>query len=64
MTPSGQFERERAFAAASLPDPCYAEYYARLVETAVTWNRLKSELVDPISPRPMLSCTTEIINPS
>ena len=40
----GLFERERAFAAASLPDACYAEYYARLVETAVTWTRLKSEL--------------------
>ena len=49
MVPPGQFESERAFAAASLPDPSYAEYYARLVETAVTWNRLKSELVSPIS---------------
>ncbi|HEX9590357.1 MAG TPA: sulfatase-like hydrolase/transferase [Bradyrhizobium sp.] len=40
----GHFDSERAFAAASLPDAYYAEYYARLVETAVTWNRLKSEL--------------------
>jgi hypothetical protein len=40
----GHFESERAFAAASLPDAYYAEYYTRLVETAVTWNRLKSEL--------------------
>jgi hypothetical protein len=40
----GHFDSERAFAAASLPDACYAEYYARLAETAVTWNRLKSEL--------------------
>ena len=31
----GQFESERAFAAASLPDAYYAEYYARLAETAV-----------------------------
>ena len=37
-------QRERAFAAASLPDAHYAEYYARLVETAETWRRLKSEL--------------------
>src|ERR1019366_1976714 len=44
LTPPGQFERERGFAAASFPDPCYVEYYARLVETAVTWSRLKSEL--------------------
>ncbi|MGB8401001.1 sulfatase-like hydrolase/transferase [Bradyrhizobium sp.] len=40
----GRFDGERAFAAASLPDAHYAEYYARLAETAVTWNRLKSEL--------------------
>src|SRR5258708_15858818 len=39
----GQFESERAFAAASLPDAHYAEYYARLVETATSRNRLKSE---------------------
>jgi Sulfatase len=40
----GYFASERAFAVASLPDACYAEYYTRLVETAVTWNRLRSEL--------------------
>jgi hypothetical protein len=50
----GLFESERAFAAASLPDACYAEYYARLVETAVTWNRLKSELASRFPGRPML----------
>ncbi len=54
MVPPGQFERERAFAAASLPDPGYAEYYARLVETAVTWNRLKSELATRFPARPTL----------
>ena len=54
MVPSGQFESERAFAAASLPDPCYAEYYARLAETAVTWNRLKSELATRFPARPTL----------
>jgi Sulfatase len=50
----GQFERERAFAAASLPDPGYAEYYARLAETATTWQRLKSELSSRFPERPML----------
>jgi hypothetical protein len=40
----GQFEGERAFAAASLPDAYYAEYYARVAATAATWNKLKSEL--------------------
>jgi phosphoglycerol transferase MdoB-like AlkP superfamily enzyme len=40
----GHFESERAFAAASLPDAQYAEYYARLAETAATWSRLKSRL--------------------
>ena len=50
----GRFERERAFGAASLPDPCYAEYYARLAETAATWNKLKSELSTRFAGRPML----------
>jgi phosphoglycerol transferase MdoB-like AlkP superfamily enzyme len=54
LVPPGHFENERAFAAASLSDPCYAEYYARLVETAVTWNRLKSELATRFPGRPML----------
>jgi hypothetical protein len=54
LTPPGDFESERAFAAASLPDPCYAEYYARLVETAVTWNKLKSELAARFPERPTL----------
>src|SRR5258708_35356173 len=50
----GRFEAERAFAAASLPDACYAEYYARLAETAATWNRLKSALSSRFPGRPML----------
>ena len=50
----GQFEGERAFATACLPDAQYAEYYARLVETATTWNRLKSELTTRFPKRPML----------
>jgi Sulfatase len=54
LAASGQFERERAFAAASLPDASYAEYYARLVETAVTWKKLKSELAARFPNRPTL----------
>jgi hypothetical protein len=50
----GHFEGERAFAAASLPDEHYAEYYARLAETAVTWNRLKAELAARFPKRPTL----------
>jgi hypothetical protein len=50
----GQFESERAFAAATLLDAHYAEYYARLAETAATWNRLKSELAARFPGRPML----------
>ena len=54
LAAEGHFESERAFAAASLPDPHYAEYYARLVETAVTWKRLKSELSARFPGRPTL----------
>ena len=50
----GQFEAERAFAKASLADAHYAEYYARLAETAATWTRLKSELSARFPGRPML----------
>jgi hypothetical protein len=50
----GQFEAERAFAKASLPDAHYAEYYARLAETAAIWTRLKSELSARFPGRPML----------
>jgi hypothetical protein len=50
----GQFERERAFAASSLPDAQYAEYYARLAATASTWKRLKLELARTFPKRPML----------
>ena len=54
LVPPGRFEAERAFAAASLPDASYAEYYARLAETAATWTRLKSELAARFPGRPML----------
>jgi hypothetical protein len=50
----GQFEKQRAFAMASLPDATYAEYYARLVETADVWQRLKSDLMARFPDRPML----------
>jgi phosphoglycerol transferase MdoB-like AlkP superfamily enzyme len=50
----GQYESERAFAAASLPDAQYAEYYARLAETAAAWRRVKSELASRFPDRPML----------
>jgi hypothetical protein len=50
----GQFESERAFAAASLPDAQYAEYYARLAETAAAWSRLKTDLATRFPERPML----------
>ena len=54
LVPLGQFERERAFAAASLPDDQYAEYYARLAETATSWHRLRSELLIRLPKRPLL----------
>lgn len=50
----GHYEQERAFASASLSDPCYAEYYARLAETAATWARLRAELAARFPERPML----------
>jgi hypothetical protein len=51
---SASFEHQRAFATASLPDPHYAEYYARLAETAETWRRLRSGLATRYPARPML----------
>ena len=50
----GGFERERAFAASSLPDAQYAEYYARLAETASAWKRLKLALASNFPGRPVL----------
>jgi len=54
LVPHGRFERERAFAMASLPDAGYAEYYARLVETASTWQRLRFKLANNFPRRPTL----------
>lgn len=50
----GQYEDARAFAHASLPDAQYAEYYARLAETAATWERVKGELAARNPQRPTL----------
>ena len=54
LVPSGQFDRERAFARASFPDAGYVEYYTRLAETASTWQRLKAELASSFPDRPVL----------
>lgn len=54
MVAPGQYEDARAFAHASLPDAQYAEYYARLAETAATWQRVKRELAARSAKRPTL----------
>jgi hypothetical protein len=54
LVPPGQLERERAFATASLPDAEYAEYYARLTETASIWQKLRLKLANNLSGRPIL----------
>jgi hypothetical protein len=54
IAPPEKFVSERAFAAASLPDAEYAEYYVRLVETDATWQRLKCDIAARFPDRPML----------
>jgi hypothetical protein len=54
LVPPGRFEAERAFAAANCPDPQYVEYYARLAETAATWQLIKAKLATLFPDRPML----------
>jgi hypothetical protein len=54
LVATGQYKRERAFAWANLSDPSYAEYYARLSETAATWAQLKAGLAARFPDRPML----------
>jgi len=54
LVPSGRFESERAFAMASFPDRRYAEYYARLAETASTWQQVRLKLQKKFSERPIL----------
>ncbi|QUS41474.1 hypothetical protein RPMA_23485 [Tardiphaga alba] len=44
LTSPGQSDDARAFAHASLAVPHYAEYYARLEETAATWKQVRHEL--------------------
>lgn len=52
LASTSRSEGERAFAMASLPDLQYAEYYARLAETAATWREQRSRLA--CSDRPLL----------
>ncbi len=54
LVPPGRFETQRAFATASLPDAGYGEYYARLVETASTWQKLRRKLANDFAGRPVL----------
>jgi hypothetical protein len=54
LVPPGQFEKERAFAAASFPDAGYAEYYTRLAQTASAWQGLKERLTNSFPGRPVL----------
>ena len=48
LVPSGEFDGARAFAAASLGHAEYTEYYARLAETAATWQRPGVPLDQPV----------------
>jgi hypothetical protein len=54
LVPQVRFERERAFATASLPDDQYIEYYLRLSETAQAWRKLREDLINRFRHRPML----------
>ena len=53
---AGEQEAElaRAYATASLPDAQYAEYYARLSQTAATWRALSADLARRYPDRPMV----------
>lgn len=53
-TAPGAFDEQRAFAHASLPDAQYAEYYARLSQTAAAWRAMKAKLASQFPDRPML----------
>lgn len=44
QVPYGSFEKERAFALDSLADDQYGEYYARLAETAASWDLMQTGL--------------------
>lgn len=48
------FDASRAFALAALPDVEYAEYYARLAETAQAWKICKARIAARLPRRPLL----------
>jgi hypothetical protein len=50
----GRFARARAFALKQCADEQYVDYYARLTETAATWQESKSRLAAAYPHRPML----------
>ncbi|MCX5514545.1 hypothetical protein C3941_22835 [Kaistia algarum] len=54
IIPPGIREAARAFAMRALPDPTYAEYCARLDETAESWAAFKAALAARYPGRPML----------
>lgn len=54
LAASENVERARAFAAATFDDASYVEYYARLTETVVAWNKLKAEIETRLPKRPTL----------
>jgi len=54
LVPAGQYEDERHFATAALPDANYGEYYARLTETAESYAAFKAALKQRYPGRPML----------
>jgi len=54
LVPPGQYEAERRFALAALPDGNYGEYYARLTETAESYAAFKAALKQRYPDRPML----------
>jgi phosphoglycerol transferase MdoB-like AlkP superfamily enzyme len=54
QVPASRYEEERALALSKVPEPQYGEYYARLAETVVSWDRLKASLADRFPDRPMI----------
>ncbi|MBZ9938273.1 sulfatase-like hydrolase/transferase [Mesorhizobium sp. BR1-1-16] len=54
LQPPGQYEDERRFALGALNDATYAEYYARLAETAASYAAFRAGLLARYPGRPML----------
>ncbi len=54
LQPAGSFEAERRFALRALNTPTYAEYYARLSETAASYAAFRAALLAENPGRPML----------